>query len=208
MTMKPAKLIFVFFLVATAALGAGLANGADARTTVALETELGTIEIEVFATAAPLSAGSFLAFVEAGLLDGGSFYRTVSPANDHGEPAISVIQGGVTEERDHPAPVAHETTEMTGIRHEDGIVSLARAEVGTASGAAFFICIGDQPGLDYGGMRNTDGQGFAAFGKVVAGMDVVHAIHRREAKGPSESPYTEGQMLTDPVKILAARKTP
>ena len=119
-----------------------------------------------------------------------------------------MIQGGVTDEREYPAPVALETTEMTGIRHEDGVVSLARAEVGTASGAAFFICIGDQPGLDYGGMRNPDGQGFAAFGRVVAGMAVVHAIHRREATGPSESPYTEGQMLSEPVQILSARRKP
>jgi peptidyl-prolyl cis-trans isomerase A (cyclophilin A) len=206
--MNFAKMIAAYCMAGAVALGLGLAHGAEARTTVVLETELGTIEIEVFEQAAPLSSGSFLTFVEAGLLDGGFFYRTVSPANDHGEPTISVIQGGLPEGGDRPGPVAHESTEMTGIRHEDGIVSLARAEVGTASGAAFFICIGDQPGLDYGGMRNTDGQGFAAFGRVVAGMDVVHAIHRREAKGPSESPYTEGQMLTDPVKILAARKTP
>jgi peptidyl-prolyl cis-trans isomerase A (cyclophilin A) len=207
-TINLAKRITAYCMAATAALGLGLATSAEASTTVVLATELGTIEIEVFEEAAPLSSASFLTFVEAGLLDGGSFYRTVSPANDHGEPAISVIQGGVSEETDQPGPVAHETTEMTGIRHQDGIVSLARAEVGSASGAAFFICIGDQPGLDYGGMRNKDGQGFAAFGRVIAGMDVVHAIHRREARGPSESPYTQGQMLTEPVKILTARKTP
>jgi peptidyl-prolyl cis-trans isomerase A (cyclophilin A) len=86
-------------------------------------------------------------------------------------------------------------------------VSLARAEVGTASGAAFFICIGDQPGLDYGGMRNPDGEGFAAFGKVLAGMDIVHAIHQQEARGASESPYTEGQMLTAPVRLVEVRRT-
>jgi len=206
--MQLAKLMGAFVMTATAACGLYPASGACAATTVALETELGTIEIEVFEHAAPLSSGSFLAFVDTGLLDGGAFYRTVSPDNDHGKPPISVIQGGVTDEGDYPAPVAHETTDMSGIRHENGIVSLARAEVGTASGAAFFICIGDQPGLDFGGLRNPDAQGFAAFGRVIAGMDVVHAIHQREAKGPSESPYTEGQILSEPVRILSASRKP
>ena len=206
--MRLESLMYKFFIAAIGALVCSSAIAGDPPTTVVLETELGAIEIEVFEAAAPLSSGSFLAFVDGGHLDGGAFYRTVSPGNDNGQPPISVIQGGVTDEREYPAPVAHETTDMTGIRHEDGVVSLARAEVGTASGAAFFICIGDQPGLDYGGMRNPDGQGFAAFGRVVAGMAVVHAIHRREATGPSDSPYTEGQILTEPVKILAARRKP
>lgn len=206
--MQMTKLISPFLIAAIAALGFKLAAAAETTTTVVLETELGPIEIELFEKAAPLSSGSFLAFVDGDHLDGGSFYRTVSPGNDNGHPPISVIQGGVSEQENHPPPVAHESTAMTGIKHEDGIVSLARAEVGTASGAAFFICIGVQPGLDYGGMRNPDGEGFAAFGKVIAGMDIVHAIHQREARGPSESPYTEGQMLTEPVKILAARRKP
>jgi peptidyl-prolyl cis-trans isomerase A (cyclophilin A) len=206
--MRQASIVYKIAVAAASILLGGWARAGNAPTVVALETELGPIAIEVFEDAAPLSAGSFLAFVDAGLLDGGSFYRTVSPENDNGHPPISVIQGGVKDDGNYPAPVAHETTEMTGIRHENGIVSLARAEVGTASGAAFFICIGDQPGLDYGGARNPDGQGFAAFGRVVEGMDVVHAVHQREAGGASESAYTQGQILSDPVQILSARRKP
>jgi peptidyl-prolyl cis-trans isomerase A (cyclophilin A) len=91
--------------------------------------------------------------------------------------------------------------------HQDGVISLARGAPGTASGAAFFICIGDQPALDFGGQRNTDGQGFATFGRVVKGMDVVHDIHQRDANAPTESEYMRGQLLTEVVKIVKARRT-
>lgn len=171
---------------------------------VILRTELGDIEVELYVSQAPASAGSFLEYVD---LDDGfesTFYRTVTLANDNGSPKISVLQGGLADDVAVLAPVVHETTEQTGIRHTDGVLSLARAEPGTGSGAAFFICIGDQPALDFGAMRNPDGLGFAAFGKVVQGMDVVRGIHALEARGASDSPYTEGQMLTKPVKIISA----
>ena len=174
---------------------------------VVLSTELGDIEIEVYTERAPRSAGSFLEFVDAGLYEGATFYRTVMPENDKGSPPISVIQGGLADDSNAMPPVPHETTQDSGVLHTDGVISLARAAPGEANAAAFFICIGDQPGLDYGGKRNPDGLGFAAFGKVVGGMDVVHAIHRREATGASDSDYTKGQMITEPVVInSAARK--
>jgi peptidyl-prolyl cis-trans isomerase A (cyclophilin A) len=128
------------------------------------------------------------------------------PENDNGTPPISVIQGGVQDPARALPPVRHETTAETGLRHEDGVISLARTEPGTGGGSAFFICIGDQPSLDFGGMRNPDGQGFAAFGRVVRGMDVVHAIHGRAADAASDSAYTAGQILTTPVTILEARR--
>jgi peptidyl-prolyl cis-trans isomerase A (cyclophilin A) len=171
---------------------------------VILQTELGDIQVELYVRQAPASAGSFLQYVD---LDDGvasTFYRTVMPANDNGDPQISVLQGGLADDGVVLAPVVHETTEDTGIRHTDGVLSLARAEPGSGSGAAFFICIGDQPALDFGAMRNPDGLGFAAFGKVVRGMDVVRTIHGLEARGASDSPYTDGQMLTKPVKIISA----
>lgn len=93
-------------------------------------------------------------------------------------------------------PIKHETTAETGILHGDGVISMARAEPGTAS-SEFFICIGDQPELDYGGMRNPDGQGFAAFGKVIEGMDVVRKI---------QSLKDEGQMLKEKVDITSVIK--
>jgi len=106
---------------------------------------------------------------------------------------IGVIQGGLLRE-DHPdmlPPIPHETTRETGLKHLDGTISMARDAPGTAS-SEFFICVGDQPELDYGGRRNPDGQGFAAFGKVIRGMNVVCKIQHLPEKG---------QMLKEPVKI-------
>ena len=104
------------------------------------------------------------------------------------------------------APIDHETTEMSGLSHTDGAISMARDEPGTGSAAYFFISIGDNTSLDYGGSRNPDGQGYAVFGQVVKGMDVVRAIQLRETKGPSESEVTSGQFLTEPVKIIEMRR--
>ena len=178
--------------------------GARAETMVVLETELGDIAIAVLEEQAPISSASFLDHVDGGYYEGAAFYRTVTTENDNGSPLIEVIQGGVIGEETDLPTVEHESTRDSGILHENGVVSLGRDEPGTAGGAAFFICIGDQPALDFGAMRNPDTLGFAAFGRVVDGMDVVHAIHGREANGPSDSPYTEGQMLTEYVNIASA----
>ena len=183
------------------------AGNSEASIGVILETTAGNIELELYPDRAPLSARSFLAFVDGGHLDGAGFYRTVSPDNDNGSPVISVIQGGLLGEEEVLPSVPHETTDDTGLLHQDGVISLARGAPGTASGAAFFICIGDQPALDFGGQRNTDGQGFATFGRVVKGMDVVHDIHQRDANAPTESEYMRGQLLTEVVKIVKARRT-
>lgn len=171
---------------------------------VVLETSLGKMTVAVDEQRAPQSAGSFLAYVDNGLYDGAGFYRTVNPANDNGSPIISVIQGGVLDGEERLEPVPLETTQATGIQHEDGVISLARGTPDSGSGAAFFICIGAQPGLDFGGQRNPDGLGFAAFGRVVQGMEVVHTIHQQSAQGASDSPYTAGQMLDEPVMITRA----
>jgi len=176
---------------------------------VFLHTEAGEIEIEVLVDQAPLSAGSFLAHVDAGLLDGGGFYRTVNPANDNGSPKINVTQGGVLSDAEGLPPVGHETTEQTGIRHLDGVISLARGDVGSGSGGAFFICIGDQPSLDMGGGRAIagDGQGFVAFGRVTKGMQVVREIHGAKTAAATEESYTAGQMIDPPIRILTARRS-
>lgn len=187
-------------------LGLTLARTAAADVDVVLETELGDIHVRVFEDRAPVSAADFLRYVDEGRYAGAGFYRTVSPGNDNGSPVISVIQGGLLDEAIALPPVAHETTEETGILHTNGVVSLARGEPGSGGGAAFFICIGDQPALDFGGTRNPDKQGFAAFGRVVRGMDVVKAIHERETASESDDPYTAGQILAEPVRIIAARR--
>jgi peptidyl-prolyl cis-trans isomerase A (cyclophilin A) len=102
-------------------------------------------------------------------------------------------------------PVAHESTEDSGILHTDGVISMARGAVGTAS-SEFFICIGAQPGLDFGAARNSDEQGFAAFGKVTSGMDIIRKIKNLPADAPTESEYTRGQILEQPVEIVSVRR--
>ena len=173
-----------------------------------LETSLGRIELDVFPAKAPLSAGSFLRFLDAGLYEGGSFYRVVRPDNDNGTPPITVVQGGARSDGEAPAtltaPVAHEPTRQTTLRHTDGAVSLARGEPGSASGAAFFICIGAQPALDFGGQRNPDRQGFAAFGRVTAGMAVVRAINAKTDTRKTDDAYVRNQLLSNPVVIVRA----
>jgi len=184
----------------------GASPRAPAEVRVTLETTAGEIVIAVDPERAPLSAGNFLRYVDRGLYDGAAFYRVVRADNDHGEPRIQVVQGGLSDESKALPPIAHETTRATGITHRDGTVSLARGGPGTGGGAAFFICIGDQPALDFGGRRNPDGLGFAAFGRVVRGMDVVRKIQAMKSEAPSESPYMAGQLLTEPVVILHARR--
>lgn len=173
---------------------------------VVLKTELGDIEVEVYPDVAPKSAGSFLQYVDQGLYSDAAFYRTVRTDNDNGTPVIEVIQGGTMDFDNALEPVDHETTEQTGIRHTNGTLSLGRTDPGTGSGAAFFITVGDQPALDFGAKRNPDGQGFAAFGRVVSGMDVVRKIHQLEANGPADSDYVKGQILSPPVSITSVTR--
>lgn len=177
-----------------------LTAAASAPVRVRMVTDLGPIVIELYPDRAPITVANFLAYADRHLLDGGSFYRTVSPKNDNNPATISVLQGGLNRD-DSPLPaIAHETTKATGIRHTDGVISMARAGPGTA-GSEFFICIGPNPALDFGGSRNKDGQGFAAFGRVVEGMDVVRKIHDAPTVTNADDPYLKGQMLEKPVKI-------
>ena len=127
-------------------------------------------------------------------------------ANDNGKPKIEVIQGGLGDAESPLSPIAHETTAQTGVLHTDGVISMGRGDVGTAS-SEFFICIGDQPGLDFGEVRNPDGRGFAAFGRVVSGMNVVLMIHRLPSDAPTDSAYVEGQMIEEPAVIESIRRS-
>lgn len=169
----------------------------DARPQVLIRTSLGNIRVEIDSAAAPITAANFLRYVDEGAFEGASFYRTVTLDNQpDNDVKIEVIQGGLlaTEggrERMHE-PINHETTDQTGLLHKDGALSMARAQPGTAT-SEIFICIGDQPELDFGGTRNPDGQGFAAFGRVVDGMDVVRWIQQQPA---------DGQRLTPPIEII------
>jgi len=152
---------------------------------VIIWTEFGEIHVKVDLKRAPVTAANFLRYVDAGLFDSACFYRVVRPDNQPDDSVhIAVIQGGRYEREEAGGfiPIAHETTEQTGILHRDGVISMARWTPGTAT-SEFFICVGDQPELDYGGSRNPDLQGFAAFGKVTRGMDVVKRIHSIDAPG-------------------------
>jgi len=146
---------------------------------VEIETKFGIIEIELYASKAPKTVAAFLENVDDGVYESSSFYRVLNEDNQPSDAAKStLIQGGIYKSKrskEGISLVPHETTKQTGILHTDGVISMARLAPGTAS-TEFFICIGNQPGLDYGGTNNTDGQGYAAFGKVVKGMDVVQKI--------------------------------
>ena len=164
---------------------------------VVIETEMGAFELEVDAGRAPVTSGNFLRYLDGGHYDGGTFFRTVHAENQLDDSIrIAVIQGGRNPDAEAEAfpAIALERTSETGLMHVDGAVSMGRTGPDTATDS-FFICIGDQPSLDFGGMRNPDGQGFAAFGRVVAGMEVVRAIHA--------APF-EAQRLTPPVRIERA----
>ena len=194
---KPVASLWVAALAAAAA-----AHGAEpaAPPRVSFETALGSFVVELEPARAPRTVTNFLRYVDEGrYTEGGRFYRVVRDDNQPDSPVkIAVVQGGIGFDPPSPLelpPIAHESTAETGLRHLDGTISMARNEPGSAS-SEIFVCVGDQPELDFGGRRNPDGQGFAAFGRVVAGMESVRAIHRLAA---------EGQLLVEAVRFSAAR---
>ena len=195
----------VAITVAIAALAAVVSvarPAAQSPVRVRVQTELGDIVLEIDTARAPNTAANFLRYLKAGHYDGGTFHRTVKMDNQPDSPVkIEVIQAGVNPDRakDGFPPIPIERTSATGLRHTDGAISMARGQPDSAT-SGWFICINDQPSLDFGGGRNPDGQGFAAFGRVVQGMDVVRAIQR--------APNTNAQVLTPPIRILKAAQIP
>lgn len=166
-------------------------NGREPKVVnVLIRTEKGDIEVALNPDKAPLTVKNFLAYVDAGRYTKGRFHRTVTMQNQPDKKIkIEVIQAGVAPEfaeKDFK-PIKIETTKATGLRHLDGTISMARAEPDSAT-SDFFICIGDQPELDFGGKRNPDGMGFAAFGQVTKGMDVVRKIQKCAAEEQSLKP--------------------
>lgn len=190
-------------LVPVLALTIALATPAlAAPVRVLMKTEAGPITLELYPDRAPRTVANFLAYVDKGLWEGASFYRSVSPANDHNPAVISVVQGGLDRDEGPLPPVPHESTQVTGLSHHRGMISMARGAPGTASDE-FFIVTAESPALDFGGARNPDGQGFAVFGRVASGMAVVDAIHDAPLASGSADPYTAGQRLAEPVRILS-----
>lgn len=187
--LKYLFLVFAFLIAQTAF--------AKKKVACEMKTSLGNIRVELYPGKAPKTVTNFLKYVDHRLYDGTTFYRVCTPENEKDRKVkIEVIQGGDVREASQFAPVPMETTRQTGLRHLNGTISMARDAPNSAT-SSFFICINNQPELDFGGKRNPDGQGFAAFGKVTRGMKVVRKIQAQENKD---------QYLINPVKIISVRR--
>ena len=170
----------------------------EGLTLVTITTGLGDIEISVDTVRAPNTAANFLRYVTGRHYDGGAFFRSVTLDNQpNNEVKIEVIQARVNPERieDRFEAIPLERTDATGIYHTDGAISMARGAPHSAT-SSFFICIGNQPSLDFGGARNPDGQGFAAFGRVTRGQDVVKLIQQQSASGQQLEPPIQIESVT------------
>ena len=167
--------------------------------TVAIETSAGTIDVEIDSTHAPITAANFLRYVDAKMYDGGRFHRAVRMDNQvRKDVMIQVIQGGRSPEQTRTdrgfGAIALERTSVTTLKHVDGAISMARGNTPDSAVSDFFICVGENPSLDFGGARAADGQGFAAFGRVVRGMDVVRKIQGSQTNN--------SEQLIEPVTIV------
>ena len=150
---------------------------------IAIQTKYGDIELELYPKQAPKTVAAFLGYIDSGFYFNSSFYRVLNLENQPtNAPKTELIQGGIWKTNHTKAMqipgIPHESTQETGIHHTDGVISLARLAPGTAS-TEFFICIGKQSGLDYGGENVPDRQGYAAFGRIVKGMDIIQKIYRQ-----------------------------
>lgn len=170
---------------------------------VKLDTIQGTIVIDLASDKAPKTSANFLRYVDAKKYDGANFYRALHP------PLVAtqgMIQGGINGTNQSPFPgVEHEPTTLTGLTHTDGVISLARNEPGSGT-SEFFICVGDETFLDADPSQPGDNLGYAAFGHVSQGMDIVRRILLLPANAPAPIPAMEGQMLTERIKIFTARR--
>lgn len=192
-------------MITTLLLIVALAGPSEAedKPVVVFETEKGRIEIEVDTVKAPISAANFLKYVDGGFYNSGVVNRAVRPDNTvRNDVPIQVIQfqSDRARRQEQFPPIPLERTSVTGLKHVDGAVSMARSGPDTAT-ASFSIVIGDTPEMDFGGKRNADGQGFAVFGRVVRGMDVVKAI--QASPTGNSGPYRT-ETLEPPIKILKA----
>jgi peptidyl-prolyl cis-trans isomerase A (cyclophilin A) len=167
-------------------------NSGNKNPHIMISTEAGDIEVELYPDKAPHTATAFLSYIDSGFYKNSNFYRVLNDDNQPSDaPKAELIQGGIWKTNYKKAStlpgIPHETTQQTGLLHKDGVISLARQAVGTAT-TEFFICVGDQPGFDFGGENNPDKQGYAAFGKVVKGMDVVRSIYKRSENNQAFDP--------------------
>jgi len=170
---------------------------------VRIETQFGAIDLAIDTKRAPVTSANFLKYVDGRFYDGGRFHRATRPDNYTpvlpNRPPMAIIQAGINPARRGEAfpAIPLERTSVTGLKHVVGTVSMARAPAADSARSDFFICLDDQPSLDFGGLRFDDGQGAAAFGRVVAGMDAVRTIQQQPV---------ERQVLTPPIEITKAAR--
>jgi peptidyl-prolyl cis-trans isomerase A (cyclophilin A) len=173
---------------------------------VRIETSLGAIDVAVDVKHAPITAANFLKYVDGKFYDGGQFHRATRPDNytpaPPDKPAMEIIQARINPDRRREGfdPIPLERTSVTGLKHVVGTISMARAAQADTARSDFFICLDDQPSLDFGGKRFDDGQGGAAFGRVVKGMDVVRRIQQQPTNDKADTPMGK-QTLAPPITI-------
>ena len=189
-------------------------EAAEETVRVVLETAMGEVEVELYPERAPISVAQFLRYVDGSHYDGASFYRATRTADGH---SFDIVQGGrsrmpMLTGEDPPGeppfpPIPHETTHDTGMRNERGVLAYARRDPGTAN-SEFFFNLGDSGVLntDEGG-PDRDGFGYATFGRVVRGIEVLDAVQQLPTDAPTDNEIVQGQILTDPVEILAIRRS-
>ncbi len=189
------KKFFKYFLIITICICASCTQTKYKEPTVKIETNFGDIIVELYPAKAPKTVAAFLSYVDSGYYKESSFYRVLKKED---QPSIAfkseLIQGGIWGTKNKLLAslkgIVHENTKQTGIQHTDGTISLARGDTATAT-SEFFIVVGDQPAYDYGGAANQDKQGFAAFGKVIKGMEYVRQIHSQPDNNTSFLPPIE-----------------
>ncbi len=176
------KYLYLFFLLAIVSCK----NNRTGNPVIEIQTSVGDILVELYPDKAPKTCAAFLSYVDDKLYDNASFYRVLNRENQSSDAFKSeLIQGGIWEKNSDKAQtlqIQHESTNLTNILHERGTISLARQDTGTA-GSEFFILLKDDATYDYGGEANPDKQGYAAFGKVIEGMDIVYKIYDRPVSG-------------------------
>lgn len=193
--MTPRAALLLLFAATVGAAPALAQQQGTSR--VAIETEAGKITVALDVAHAPITSCNFLQYVRARAYDEGIFYRSVHKTSTRvSSVPIEVVQAGARKEAENRfAPIQLETTQKTGLTHRAGAISMARSSADSAT-SSFFIVVEDSPELNFAGRRNADGQGFAAFGYVTEGMDVVRTIHARPE---------QGEAIVTPVKIAVVR---
>ena len=173
---------------------------------VGIDTAYGKVVAAIHTKRAPITAGNFLRYLDAGCYQNATFYRSARPGNDKRSPKIRIIQGGIdpTCRTARFPPITHESTAATGLSHVDGTLSAVRWEPGSAT-SEFFIVLGDTPALDFGGARHPDKQGYAVFGRVSHGLDIVRRISALATGSHGTIQFMQNQTIVPPARMRIAR---